>query len=222
MSRATHVWLFAGLLFPVFLQESATRAQENPAYVSQQHNVSFRPPPGWTTDILVQYAGPQRTDGTRPALNLAAQNSQVDLSEQGIDSLSEELAQEFGGARFLDRRRTKVAGVEALQIEVSYEQGDVPMRMRQVYLPVAEQGRTYLFTFVDAAAHFDETAGAAATAMSSFTVVRPQAPQSASSDTASGSDKTALLILTGVISLVLITGAGYLLLQKQHQRQRGR
>lgn len=212
-SRATPTVFLTGLFILPFLAPGAVVAQETPAYVSRQHNVSFRPPPGWTTDILVQYVGPERADDTRPALNLAAQNSQLDLSEQGLDSLSKELAQEFGDARLLDRRRITIAGMDALQIELSYLQGDVPMRMRQVYVPVAEQSRTYLFTFVDTTEHFDETVGAATTAMSSFAVTRSSGSDSPGEGSNVG--KAVLLVLTGIVSLVLIIGAAYLLLRRQ-------
>ena len=41
---------------------------------------------------------------------------------------------------------------------MTFNQERIPTRLRHVFIPVAEHKRTYLFTFVNTAANFDETA----------------------------------------------------------------
>lgn len=205
----------AGLFCLFFLMTAFVDAQEAEVYNSRQHNVTFRPPRGWTTDIIVQYAGEERADGTRPTLNLTADNTHIDLSEQRLSTLTRELLQEFGEARLVNSRRTSIGAREAFQVEVAFLQAGVPMRMRQVYIPVAEQNRTYLFTFADSAEHYDETVSAAAGAMSSFELPRASQESSEVARGGPGAAKTALLILAGIFAIALVVGASYMLIQRQ-------
>lgn len=208
--------LAAGNIALFFVMAGLTAAQEPVVYFSRQENVTFRPPPGWSTDIMVQYAGPERSDGTRPTLNLTTEETHIDLSERRLSELTQEILQEFGEARLVGSRRTAIGVREAFQIEVAFLQVGVPMRMRQVYIPVAEQGRTYLFTFADSAEHFDETLAAATSAISSFEVMRN--PDASGPVRGRDGAKTALLVLALVIGFALLIGASYLLLQKQRAK----
>ena len=208
---------------------AAARAQDT-RYV--EYGFSFQPPPGWQEDktaggdVRVLYLGPQRNDRIQARLNLTIQNYTVDLNDREINSLADGLianSRSIGwkDPQIVDRRKIPVAGVEALQMDVTYDQDRVPMRLRQVYVPVADHKRTYLFTFADKAERFDETAPAAQAAINSFSPAPARA--SATSTDASEQSNSALqrwrwvLILIAAIALIVVIAAAYLLMRKQSQ-----
>jgi hypothetical protein len=193
----------------VFAQESR--------FTNSQYNVSFQPPPGWNADILVRYLGPQRPDGTTPTLNLIVHGSTTSLNEQEIARLTSELVsglteQGAGNVQVVDRRVIKVAGIDSLQIDITYT-SDVPMRLRQVYIPVNDQNRTFLFTFVDTNEHFAETVAAAERAIASFNVPRQSATAQGQSSSQAGS-YTLLLVVVGMLALAVAIGGTYVLLKR--------
>ncbi|HSE97699.1 MAG TPA: PsbP-related protein, partial [Blastocatellia bacterium] len=162
---------------------AAARAQDS-RYV--EYGFSFQPPAGWQEDaeaegtIRVQYFGPQRGDGSQPRLNLSVQNYAINLSEQQINSLKTEMLaniNELGmrDPKVISQGKSAIAGHDALQIDYSYSQDGAPTRLRQVYVPVLDHKRTYLFTFVDNAQHFDQSAGAVQAAINSFTTAAASA-----------------------------------------------
>jgi hypothetical protein len=187
-------------------------------FTNSQYNVSFQPPPGWNADILVRYLGPQRQDSTAPTLNLVVHGSAVVLNEQEINRLTNELMsglteQGAENVQLVDRRLIKIAGTDALQIDIAYT-SDVQMRMRQVYIPVNDQNRTFLFTFVDTNEHFAETVSPAERAIASFSVSRQPTTVQSQSGTQEGF-YTLLLVVIGMIALAVVIGGTYLLLQKR-------
>jgi hypothetical protein len=208
----------------------ASVAQEG-RYTNDQYGVSFQPPPGWVKDdeaggdVLVQYLGPQRADRTRPVLNLTAQNSLMGFTDDEINAVASELTADFDErgmqeAKVTDRRRMSVGGFDALQLGLTYRRGNDPTEARQVYLPITEHGRTYLFTFIDTARHFGESSVAATNAINSFTaaVSRRGGPAAATpgARSAGGAGQyTLLLVIAGFVALVVIIGAVYLLLQRR-------
>ncbi|HWP43347.1 MAG TPA: hypothetical protein VNO14_08945, partial [Blastocatellia bacterium] len=136
----------------------ASAAAQDPRYV--EYGFSFQPPAGWQQDmeaegaIRVQYFGPERSDGTVPKLNLSVQNYAINLSDQQIASLSSEMIENITALGMKDPKvmsssKSSVSGHEAVQIDYSYTQDGKPIRLRQVYVPVRDHKRTYLFTFVD-------------------------------------------------------------------------
>ena len=195
-----------------------------------EYGFSFQPPPGWQEDktaggdVRVLYLGPQRSDRTQARLNLTIQNYTVALNDRDINSLADGLianSKSIGwkDPQIVDRRKIPVAGVEALQMDVAYDQDRVPMRLRQVYVPVADHKRTYLFTFADKAESFDETAPAAQAAINSFSPATTRASATstdASEQSSSGLPRWAL-ILIAAIALIVIIAAAYLLMRKQSQ-----
>jgi hypothetical protein len=102
-------------------------------------------------------------------------------------------------------------------MEMTFNQDRVPTRLRHVFVPVAEHKRTYVFTFVDTDANFDETAPAAAAAINSFSPALSRAPLTSTAATdegESGLPRWALITIAALASLVIITAA-YLLMRKR-------
>jgi hypothetical protein len=222
--------ILCALAFAV-LRLSAVEAQEA-RYANDQYGISFQPPPGWIKDdeaggdVLVQYLGPQRADRTRPVLNLTAQNSVMGLTDDEISSLVSELTTDFDArgmqdARVTDRRKMTVAGFDALQLSLTYNRGSDPTEARQVYVPVPEHSRTYLFTFIDTPDHIGQSWPAASSAINSFTLAgaRPTSTPTKSPVAGGAGDFTLLLVITGFVALAVILGAIYLLLQRRKDAQ---
>ncbi len=192
-----------------------------------EYGFSFQPPPGWQEDraaggdVRVQYLGPQRNDRIQARLNLTTQNYAVNLSDQQINSMADEMIANLKGlgmtaAQIVDRRKIPVAGVDALQMDMTYDQDRVPMRLRQVYVPVADHKRTYLFTFVDKAERFDETSPAAQAAINSFSPAVSRAPATSTNvgeQSSSGLPRW-LLISIAAVALIVIIAAAYFLMRK--------
>jgi hypothetical protein len=202
-----------------FITAQARQAQDT-RYSNNQYGISFQPPQGWTADNVVRYFGPQREDGTWGVLTLIAQDSALDLSDKGIEALAQEMRETLSvegrdSIQVVDRRKRTVAGLDSLQMDLVYRENGVPIKQRQVYVPVGEHKRTYLFTLVDASEHFDESAAAAESAISSF------APALAGAQTTGGRAKegagayTLLLVVIGVAALGVIIAAAYMLLRRR-------
>jgi hypothetical protein len=189
-------------------------------YTNSQYGISFQPPAGYTPENIVRYLGQPRADGTSPVLTLIADETLVDLSDQGIDALSKEMRdiladQGMEGIQVADRRKRNVAGFDAWQMDLSYKRGGASIRQRQVYVPVINHKRTYLFTFIDAAQHFDQSVAAAETAIASFA---PAASSSATGEVKqSGAARpyTLPLIILGALALAIVVAATYLLMRKR-------
>ena len=213
-------------------QNSDRRAGERqtPRYSNRDYGVSFQPPPGWVEDenrnipeeVLVQYIGPRRADGSRPAINLAVQDSVMALSDQEVDRAVKELYQDMRnggleGVKILGQRKTNIAGFDAFQIDLEYLLEDKPIRSRYTYIPVAEHRRTYQLTYADRAEYFDEIAPVAEGAFKSFVPVvsRPPSAQSPLPAAEESGDWTLLLIILGVAALALVLGALYLLFARR-------
>jgi hypothetical protein len=206
---------------------ATVRAQET-RYV--EYGFSFQPPPGWQEDraaagnVRVQYLAPQRNDRVQARLNLTTQNYAVNLNDQQINSMADDMIANIkslgmSAAQVVDRRKISIAGIDSLQMDMTYDQDRVPMRLRQVYVPVADHKRTYLFTFVDKADRFDETAQAAQAAINSFSpaVTRdPAAGTGAGEQSGSGLPRWALISIAA-LALIVVIGAAYLLMRKQSQ-----
>ncbi|HVG21540.1 MAG TPA: hypothetical protein VNI02_21055 [Blastocatellia bacterium] len=195
----------------------AVAAQAQDArYTNSQYGISFQPPAGYTPENLVRYLGQPRADGTWPVLTLIADESLVDLSDKGTDALSKEMRdtladQGMQAIQVDDRRKREVAGFDAWQMDLTYKRGAASIRQRQVYVPISDHKRTYLFTFIDAAQHFDQSVAAAETAIASFT---PAASPTASDEAKQGDGAkryTLPLIILGAIALTIILAAIYLL-----------
>jgi hypothetical protein len=218
--------LFAGIIaFIVILSSMIARAQDS-RYV--EYGFSFQPPAGWQQDpeaegtIRVQYFGPQREDGSQPKLNLSVQNYAINLSEQQIGSLSSEMVENIADLGMRDPKvisssRASVAGHDALQIDYSYTQDGRPTRLRQIYVPVSDHKRTYLFTFVDNAQHFDQSVLLVQNAVGSFTTAQASSsPATASPEPAERAGSwNWLLIIIGIIALALVAGATYMLMRRK-------
>jgi hypothetical protein len=214
------------MIIAAFVFWSSTARAQEPRYV--EYGFSFQAPAGWQQEeetegaIRVQYFGPRRENGSQPKLNLSVQNYALNLSEQQINSLSAEMIEninELGmkDPKVISNSKISVSGHEALQIDYSYNQDGAPTRLRQVYVPVSDHKRTYLFTFVDNAQHFDQTAPAVQAAIGSFTT----APASASPATATPKPEEGsgvwkwILIIIGIIALAVVAGATYMLMRKR-------
>jgi hypothetical protein len=205
------------LVAPVVIAQS-----QEARYANTQLGVSFQPPPGWTADNVVRYLGPEREDGTWPVLTLISHDSALDLSDAGTESLSREMidtleGQGAGNVQVADRRKRTISGLDAFQMDLTYQQGGVPVRQRLVYLPVAEHRRTYLFTLVDTAKRFNESAPAVESAVASFTPAvsrSADAGPQASAETGAGMWTLPLVVL-GVIALGVVIAAIYLLVRKR-------
>jgi hypothetical protein len=188
-------------------------------YTNSQYGISFQPPAGYTPENLVRYHGQPRADGTWPVLTLIADDSLVDLSDKGIDALSKDMRdtlaeQGMDAIQVADRRKRNVAGFDAWQMDLTYKRGAASIRQRQVYVPIGDHKRTYLFTFIDAAQHFDESVAAAESAIASFV---PSASAGAGDETKKGGagPYTLPLIILGAIALAIIITATYLLTRKR-------
>lgn len=196
----------------------AAQAQDT-RYTNSQYGISFQPPAGYTPEALVRYLGQPRGDGTWSVLTLIADESLVDLSDKGIEALAKEMRdtladQGMDGIQVNDRRKRNIAGFDALQMDLSYKGGGAPIRQRQVYIPITDHKRTYLFTFIDAAQHFDDSVAAAEGAIASFA---PVAPVSASADAkpdGGASPNRWPLILLGILAIGIIIAATYLLVRR--------
>ena len=213
---AGSVIIAAALAFPCSI---ASKAQDT-RYTNSQYGIAFQPPAGYTPEALVRYLGPPREDGTSSVLTLIADESLVDLSDKGIDALSKEMRdtladQGMEAIQISDRRKRSIAGFDALQMDLTYKAGGALIRQRQVYIPISDHKRTYLFTFIDATQHFDESIAAAESAIASFA---PSAPTGAAADARQDGRAIATrwpLIVLGIMALALIIGATYLLTRRQ-------
>jgi hypothetical protein len=197
------------------LCSAAANAQDN-RYTNGQYGISFQPPAGYTPEALVRYLGQPRGDGTWPVLTLIADESLVDLSDKGIEGLTSEMRdtladQGMEAIQISDRRKRAVAGFDALQMDLAYRSGGTSIRQRQVYIPVSAHKRTYLFTFIDASQHFDESVSAAESAIASFTPAA-QASADATPDGKAIANRWPLIVL-GMLALALVIAAGYLLMR---------
>jgi hypothetical protein len=213
-------WL-TGLAFLV-LCCAAAQAQET-RYI--EYGFSFQPPAGWqedraaSGDVRVQYLGPRRNDRSQAKLNLTTQNYAVNLSDQQINAIADEMvanSQSLGwrDPQVTDRRKLTIGGIEALQMDMTFNQDRVPTRLRHLFVPVAEHKRTYVFTFVDTAANFDETAPAAVAAINSFSPAvsrSPLASTDATDASESGLPRWALITIAALALIVIITAAYFLM-----------
>jgi hypothetical protein len=217
-SYTASVAVLAGILFA---QVAVAQSQET-RYANPQLGVSFQPPSGWTADNVVRYLGPERDDGTWPVLTLISHDSALDLSDSGTAALAQEMidtleGQGIGNVQVSDRRKRSVSGFDAFQMDLTYQQGGIPIRQRLVYVPVAEHRRTYLFTLVDTARRFNESAPSVENAIASFT---PSVSRAADAGLEPGPQGgagmwTLPLVLLGVIALAMIIGAVYLLVRNR-------
>jgi hypothetical protein len=213
------------LLAALPLHASRAEAQSQQArYVNPHLGVSFQPPQGWTADNVVNYLGPERQDGSRPVLTLIAHDSVLDLSDSGIESLAGDMIgtlenQGMQNIQVADRRKRNIAGLDSLQMDLTYQQAGVPLRYRQVYIPVKEHNRTYLFGLMDNARHFNESAPAAESAIASFVPNITRSGEAGAQPGPGGGGGagawTLLLVLLGVIALGIVVGALYLLLRRR-------
>ena len=215
-----------GCTFLLIALAMSARGQDA-RFTNNQYNVAFQPPPGWVPTILVQYEGPQRQEGMHPALNLTAVESLTDVSEQGANKLADDFVAEFTGegfedAKILGRRKLTIAGLEALQIDLSFGAGESPIQIRRVFIPAKQQNRTYIFTLSDRADRFGESAPLADAAIASFSF--PQTAGAAAGTTPAGAKAPAsslLLILLGVLALAVVVGIAYLLSRKRPESEAG-
>ena len=190
-------------------------AAQDTRYTNSEYGISFQPPAGYTRETLVRYLGEPRADGTSSVLTLIADESIIDLSDRGMDALSKEMRdtladQGMDSIQIGDRRKRNVAGFDALQMDLTYKGGGASIKQRQVYIPVSDHKRTYLFTFVDAAQHFDQSVAAAESAIASF-ATSAAAPAAAAKQEGEAMGNRWLLIALGIMALALIIGATYLL-----------
>ncbi len=204
----------------------STASAQDTRYSNKRYGISFQPPPDWVedkgvrSDVLVQYLGPKREDNTRPVINLTALDNAISLDEDQIKAIESDLTAGFedrglSSARVVDRKKIKVSGFDALQMDLTYKQGDALVQSRQAYVPIQEHKRTYLFTFSDDARHFDESSSAAESALNSFAaqVSRPPIANGESPTGETSSSHTLFLALIGIMALAVVVGAGYLLLR---------
>lgn len=216
----------AAALLSLLLAFAAPAQPQESRYSNQQLGVSFQPPSGWTADNVVRYLGPEREDGTWPVLTLISHDSALDLSDSGTEALEREMIDTLEGqgiesVQVSDRRKRNVNGLDAFQMDLTYQQGGVPVRQRLVYVPVADHQRTYLFTLVDTARRFNESAPSAENAIASFTAAAarsgdaaPAAPAAPGQGDGAGT-WTLALVLLGVIALGIVIVTIYLLLRKR-------
>lgn len=209
-------------IFAVAVSPLAAAQGQNARYNDAQAGYSFQPPQGWTPEHVLRYRGPNRDDNTFPALVITSFDSAFVLSDSNIEAFSEDLRAELTNSglqsvRVVSSQKRSVAGRDALQVDVTYQDGKVPVRQREVIVPVSSQSRTYQFTFKDAAAHFDQSATAAEGAISSFTLGADAAasqPSSKADQQGEPYSRNWLLIAVGALALMLIVGAAYLLLRR--------
>ncbi|MFP5263778.1 MAG: hypothetical protein ACLGJB_18000 [Blastocatellia bacterium] len=214
VKMACHMVIAAALA----LCPAAARAQEA-RYTNSQYGISFQPPAGYTPESVVRYLGQPRADGTWPVLTLIADESLVDLSDQGVEALLKEMRatladQGMEAIQVADRRRRNVASFDAWQMDLTYKRGAASIRQRQVYVPVSDHKRTYLFTFIDAAQHFDQSVAAAETAITSFAPAASPA-QGGGVERAGAKPYTLPLIVLGALALAIIIAAAYLLTRRR-------
>jgi hypothetical protein len=110
-----------------------------------------------------------------------------------------------------------------LQVDVTYQDGKVPVQQREVIVPASSQARTYQFTLKDAAVHFDQSAAAAEGSISSFTlgaVADASVAQSGQQPDPEGAadSSNVLLFVVGALALIIVVGAAYLLLRRPATR----
>jgi hypothetical protein len=200
-------------------------AAQDTRFTNNQYNVAFQPPSGWAPTILVQYEGPQRPDGGHPALSLSADDHLIDISEDGTNKLADEFLAEFSegfeDAKIIGRRKLPVAGLDALQMDLSFK-GDLGViQIRRVFIPVKQQNRTYIFTLSDSTDHFGESDAAGDNAVASFAFLQTgsQPGTGAAVPPASGGKSPAynlMLVLIGLAALAIVVGTAYLLTRKRH------
>ena len=196
----------------------AAQAQDT-RYTNSQYGISFQPPAGYTPENLVRYLGQPRADGTWPVLTLIAEEYLVDLSDKGIDALSKEMRntladQGLDGIQVAEGRKRDVAGFDAWQMDLTYKRGAASIRQRQVYVPISDHKRTYLFTFIDAAQHFDQSVAAAENAIASFAPAALGTASDEAKQSVGAKSYTLPLIILGVIALAIIIAATYLLMRR--------
>jgi hypothetical protein len=200
-------------------------AAQDTRFTNNQYGVAFQPPSGWAPTILVQYEGPQRPDGGHPALSLSADDSLIDIGDAGTNKLADDFLAEFSegfeDAKIIARRKLPVAGLDALQMDLSFK-GDLGViQIRRVFIPVKQQNRTYIFTLSDSAEHFGESSAAGDNAVASFAFLQmgAQTGAGAAVPPASGGKSSAynlMLVLIGLAALAIVLGTAYLLTRKRH------
>jgi len=213
----------AGILFLAFYCVAA-QAQDT-RYV--EYGFSFQPPTGWqedraaSGDVRVQYLGPKRNDRSQANLTLTTQNYAVSLNDQQVNAIADDMVattKSLGlrDVQVTDRRKINIGGIEAFQMDMTFNQDRIPGRGRHVFIPVPEHKRTYVFNFVDTAANFDETAPAAAAAINSFSpaISRASGASPLAGDADSGLPEWALITI-GAAGLLIVITAAYLLLRKR-------
>jgi hypothetical protein len=196
-------------------------AAQDTRFTNNQYDVAFQPPSGWAPTILVQYEGPQRPDGGHPALSLSADDHLTDISEEGTNKLADDFLAEFSegfeDAKIIGRRKLLVAGLDALQMDLSFKGDEAVIQIRRVFVPVKQQNRTYIFTLSDSTDHFNESAAAGDNAVASFTFLQTGA--GAVVPPASGGKSSAynlMLVLIGLAALAIVVGTAYLLTRRRH------
>jgi hypothetical protein len=216
-------WLAALILTLAFTAASVAETDEA-RFTNNQCKVAFQPPPGWQPAILVQYIGSPREDGARPALTLAAQETLIDLSDQAVDDLANESSTQIGGdavegAQVTARKKLSISGLDAVELEFSYKIDGTLIRLEQVYIPVSQQNRTYLFTLEDSADHFADSQAIADKAISSFSLLSAANASTATSGSPSptpgkGPVTPVLpLVVVGAAALAIGIAATYLYLR---------
>jgi hypothetical protein len=196
----------------------AAQAQDT-RYTNSQYGISFQPPAGYTSENIVRYIGEPRGDGTWPVLTLIADESLVDISDKGVDALSKVMLntladQGVEAIQVAEGRKRNVAGFDAWQMDLTYKRGGTSLRQRQVYVPVSDHKRTYLFTFIDAAQYFDQSVAAAESAIASFAPAASRAESDEAKQSGAAKSYTLPLIILGALALAIIIGAAYLLMRR--------
>ena len=215
LTRIAGLIVFAAALFFCSI---AARAQDT-RYTNDQYGISFQPPAGYTPENLVRYLGQPRADGTWPVLTLIAEEYLVDLSDKGVDALSKEMRdtladQGLEGIQVAEGHKRNVAGFDAWQMDLTYKRGAASIRQRQVYVPISDHKRTYLFTFIDAAQHFDQSVASAENAIASFAPTASATVSDEAKQSGGAKSYTVPLIILGLIALAIIIVATYLLMRR--------
>jgi hypothetical protein len=200
-------------------------AAQDTRFTNSQYSVAFQPPSGWVPTILVQYGGPREQDGGRPTLGLSADDSLIDIGEEGTNKLADDFVAQFSegfeDTKIIGRRKLLVAGLDALQMDLSFKGDDDVIQIRRVFIPVKQQNRTYIFDLSDRADHFGESSAAADNAVASFAFLQmgAQTGAGAAVPPASGGKSSAynlMLVLIGLAALAIVLGTAYLLTRKRH------
>jgi hypothetical protein len=220
--------LLLAAVFALATAPVAAAQDQNSRFTDGQAGLSFQPPAGWTPEHILRYRGPKRDDDTFPALVVTWFDSVFVLSDSNIEAFMQDLRAELTSSglqavRVIGSQKRSVAGREALQVDVTYQDGKVPVQQREVIVPASSQARTYQFTFKDAAVHFDQSAAAAEGSISSFTlgaIADASAAQSGQRpDQQGGTDSSNLLLfVVGALALIIVVGAAYLLLRRPAAR----